>query len=74
MTEKSEQKTKLSKEKYGKNGRESSSHHTGNKRTQKQAEPSPWDTTPRKHHHTQRNHELPSMNPIYQKLPQHQKQ
>ena len=35
MTEKSEQKTKLSKEKYGKNGRENSSYHTENKRIRK---------------------------------------
>ena len=74
MTEKSEQKTKLSKEKYGRNGGENSSHHTGNKRIRKQAQPSPWATTPREHQHTQRNHELLSMNLTYQKLSQHQKQ
>ena len=37
MTEKSEQKTKLSKEKYEKNGGENSSHLTENERTLKQA-------------------------------------
>ena len=34
-TEKLEQKPKLSKEKYGKNGGENSSHHTENQKTQK---------------------------------------
>ena len=71
--EKSEQRTKLSKEKYGKNGGENSSHHTENQKIQKQAQPSPWATTSRVHQHTQRNHESLSMNPTYQKLPQYQK-
>ena len=74
MMEKSEQKTKPSKEKYGKNGGENSSHHTENKRIRKQAQPSPWATTPREHQHTQKNRELTSMNPTYQKSPQYQKQ
>ena len=49
MTEKSEQKTKLSKEKYGENGGENSSHHTENKGIWKRAQPSPWVTTPQEH-------------------------
>ena len=73
MTEKSEQKTKLSKEKYGKNSGENSSHHTENQKIQKQAQRSPWVTTPQEHQHTQRNRKLPSMNPTYQKSPQYQK-
>ena len=74
MIEKSEQKTKLSKEKYGENGGENSSHHTENKKIWKQAQPSPWATTPWEHQHTQRNCELLSMNLMYQKSPQHQNQ
>ena len=73
MTEKSVQKTKLSTGKYGRNSGENSSHHTGNKRTLKPVQPSPWDTTPREHQHTQRNRESPSMNLTYQKSSQHQK-
>ena len=67
-------KTKLSKEKYGENGGENSSHHTENQKIQKRAQPFPWVTIPWKHQHTQKNHELPSINPTYQKLPQYQKQ
>ena len=73
MMEKSEQKTKLSKEKYGKNGGENSSHYTENQKIQKQAQPSPWVITPWGHQHTQRNCELLSTNPTYQKSPQYQK-
>ena len=72
MMEKSEQIIKLSKEKYGKNGGENTSHHTENQKIQKQAQPSPWDTTPREHQHTQKNRESLSMNPTYQKSPQYQ--
>ena len=66
-------KTKLSKEKYGKNSGENSSHQTENQKTQKQAQPSPWVTTPWEHQHTQKNCELLSTNPTYQKSPQYQK-
>ena len=71
MIEKSEQRIKLSKEKYGKNSGENTSHCTENQKIQKQAQPSPWVTTPWKHQHTQRNRESLSMNPTYHKLPQY---
>ena len=72
MTTKSEQKTKVSKEKYGKNGGENTSHHTESQRIQRQAKPFRWVTIPREHQRTQRNCKSPSTNPTYQKSPQYQ--
>ena len=59
---KSEQKPKVSKENYGKNDGENTSHHQEIQRTQKQAQPSPWATIPQEHQHTIRNHKSPSTN------------
>ena len=72
MTTKSEQKTKVNKEKYGKNSGENTSHHTESQRIQRQAQPFPWVTIPRKHQRTQRNCKSLSRNPMYQKSPQYQ--
>ena len=57
---KSEQKTKVNKEKYGENGGENTSHHTESQRIQRQAQPFPWVIIPREHQHTQRNCKSPS--------------
>ena len=66
-----EQKTKVSKENYWKNGVENTSHHPGIQRTQKQAQPFPWVTTPREHQPTQKNSRLLNTNPMYWKLLQY---
>ena len=71
MTMKSEQKTKVSQENYGKNDGENTSHHPEIQRTQKQAQPSPWDTIPWEHQHTIRNCKSLSMIPTYRKSPQY---